>query len=317
MGSLITPAVAIVTNERDVSADWVVRELRARGSSFVRINTERLAERHHSINPVSGDWIYKTAHATYDLSSLQSVWYRRPERPVISTDTELTDGESEYVADQWAGVIDGLAMLPCRWMNSPHAGARAESKILQLREAKAIGLRIPDTLITNSRDEALEFIKNGERTSVVKALSSSLIRDAEESRFVFTTMATVGLISSARNIEVAPFVLQEAIEPKDDVRVTVVGEHVLAARVPDIGTLDWRRSHERARFEPWDLPCAMAEACVELVRRLGLRFGAIDFALSGSGEYYFLELNQNGEWGWLQQTCGLPIAEAITDELTA
>lgn len=317
MGSLITPAVAIVTNERDVSADWVVRELRARDSSFVRINTERLAERRYVINPANGDWIYETAQATYDLSGLRSVWYRRPERPVLSTDTELTDGEADYIADQWAGVIDGLAMLPCRWMNSPHAGARAESKILQLRRAKAIGLRIPETLVTNSRDEALEFIKNVEGTSVVKALSSSLIQDGNGSRFVFTSVATVELISTALNTEVAPFVLQEAIEPKEDVRVTVVGERVLAARLPDVGTLDWRRVHQRAQFELWELPSALAEACVELVQHFGLRFGAIDFALSDSGEYYFLELNQNGEWGWLQETCGLPIAEAITDELTA
>lgn len=36
----------------------------------------------------------------------------------------------------------------------------------------------------------------------------------------------------------------------------------------------------------------------------------------GLGEdYVFLECNAAGQWGWLAEACGLPIAEAIADEL--
>ena len=50
--------------------------------------------------------------------------------------------------------------------------------------------------------------------------------------------------------------------------------------------------------------------------------GLWDFALAGStsrsietGQHWFLELNPNGEWGWLQRA-GLPIAAALAEVLT-
>jgi hypothetical protein len=46
-----------------------------------------------------------------------------------------------------------------------------------------------------------------------------------------------------------------------------------------------------------------------------LKFAAIDYAIDLKGTYHFLELNPNGEWGWLQHSCGLPIGEAIADTL--
>jgi hypothetical protein len=33
------------------------------------------------------------------------------------------------------------------------------------------------------------------------------------------------------------------------------------------------------------------------------------------GEWVFLEVNPNGQWAWLQDETGLPIASAIADAL--
>ena len=49
---------------------------------------------------------------------------------------------------------------------------------------------------------------------------------------------------------------------------------------------------------------------------LGLRFGAFDFVISDGGPV-FLECNQNGEWGWLEQGTGAPIASAVVAELVS
>jgi glutathione synthase/RimK-type ligase-like ATP-grasp enzyme len=63
------------------------------------------------------------------------------------------------------------------------------------------------------------------------------------------------------------------------------------------------------------LPNDVAKGCMDLVRRLGLRFGAIDLVLEPSGDYRFLEVNPNGQWGWIQTRTGQPIAGAIVDEM--
>lgn len=48
---------------------------------------------------------------------------------------------------------------------------------------------------------------------------------------------------------------------------------------------------------------------------MGLKFGAFDFIETAPGEVIFLECNSNGQYGWLEETLGLPISHAIADEL--
>ena len=48
---------------------------------------------------------------------------------------------------------------------------------------------------------------------------------------------------------------------------------------------------------------------------LGLNFGAFDFTLTKDGELQFLEVNSNGQWGWLEECTGLPMRRALIDVL--
>ncbi|MCX4451449.1 hypothetical protein [Streptomyces sp. NBC_01789] len=52
-----------------------------------------------------------------------------------------------------------------------------------------------------------------------------------------------------------------------------------------------------------------------LMRRLGLRYGAADSVVGPGGGWTFLEVNPCGQWDWIQGATGLPIAEAIADDL--
>jgi D-alanine-D-alanine ligase-like ATP-grasp enzyme len=64
-----------------------------------------------------------------------------------------------------------------------------------------------------------------------------------------------------------------------------------------------------------DLPASIAEQCVRLTQSFNLRFSAIDLVLDVEGEYWFLEMNPNGQWAWVESRVGLPISETIVDEL--
>ena len=46
------------------------------------------------------------------------------------------------------------------------------------------------------------------------------------------------------------------------------------------------------------------------MNRLHLNFGGIDLAYV-DGEYYFIEVNPTGEWGWLEVKTGMNISEQI------
>jgi hypothetical protein len=51
------------------------------------------------------------------------------------------------------------------------------------------------------------------------------------------------------------------------------------------------------------------------MRRLGLHYGAVDMRRTEAGEHYFLEVNPAGQWHFVEHRTGLPISEAIADEL--
>src|SRR5208282_439036 len=105
-----------------------------------------------------------------------------------------------------------------------------------------------------------------------------------------------------------------------DIRVTVVGKVVFATEIQsqdyEETETDWRRGgHVELVYRAHELPREITEKCVCLVRKFGLRFGAIDLILDRKGLYWFLEINPNGQWAWIQNRTGQPIAQAIVNEL--
>jgi glutathione synthase/RimK-type ligase-like ATP-grasp enzyme len=108
---------------------------------------------------------------------------------------------------------------------------------------------------------------------------------------------------------------QELVPDKLDVRATVVGGHLFAAECDAAPDGDWRLVSD-PRWRPHELPPEIVARLLQLVRKLDLRFAGIDLLRAPSGDYLFIELNPNGEWGWLQQQLGLPLATVLTELLT-
>lgn len=122
-----------------------------------------------------------------------------------------------------------------------------------------------------------------------------------------------------------PMIFQQYIEPAYELRVTVVGKKIFTARVSgkDIdgqsGFRDWRYAHinETFKAEVATLDQATKEACIRLTQKFGLNFGAIDLIVDKKGKVWFLEINPNGQWGFIENETGLPIGKALAELLTS
>lgn len=79
--------------------------------------------------------------------------------------------------------------------------------------------------------------------------------------------------------------------------------------------LDWRKSSRDVSYTIEHLPQEIEQKLLQLVRHFGLQFSSADVILTPSSDYYFVELNPNGQWFWLQPPTGLPMAEAMADLL--
>ena len=122
-----------------------------------------------------------------------------------------------------------------------------------------------------------------------------------------------------------PWFLQEKIVGEDEVTVVYVNGKIFAYRYPrskinacedvrrgifeDLSQYNWQLC-ELSSSEKSSIHGFMAET--------GYRFGRFDFIRKKNGELWFLELNPNGQWAWLDEhnKDGLisTIANAIIDE---
>jgi glutathione synthase/RimK-type ligase-like ATP-grasp enzyme len=315
--------ILILSNKWDVTVDFVVEELRNRGYPYLRINTEDLSKYEVTTELPDFSIEVETDNQTVDLAEdVGAVWYRRPGEPFEFSDDDSKPSEEalEYIREQWSAWIQSLQTIPdTTWVNHPDANHRMESKVRQLNLANEVGFEIPDTVVTNSRSSAAEIFERQDGEIVSKALSSPLISGGSQDEFVFT----VDLEESPAEVDeeslrLAPSIFQESILPKIDHRVTVIGEEVFPVRIEAEEDaeipVDWRTEKDDVRFIEDDLPIEVEELCRTYVDVAGLQFGAIDL-VERDGEYVFLEINPNGEWGWLQKPWGVPIAETLSDFL--
>jgi hypothetical protein len=79
--------------------------------------------------------------------------------------------------------------------------------------------------------------------------------------------------------------------------------------------VDWRARYDELRYEVCETPGEVRCGVRAYLREFKLVFGAFDFSVTPDGRWWFLECNPAGQWGWIAEQTGLPIAEAIADEL--
>jgi len=315
--------ILLATNKRDITSDFVALELERRKLPFFRLNTETLSHAVVSFRPQLGrrGWVVEYPNKKpLAFAKIRAAYLRRPEVPLVS-DAVAEEVHKQYCASEWGLLlVSALRSLEGRWLNSPVAMLLAEDKPRQLSLATAVGFDVPETLITNNSKPVEDMVSR--QTCIAKPLSSSLFGAGDQERIIFTTRLLKTDLINKNDIEVAPLILQHEIPKKFDIRVSVVGNRVFAAEIDSQVSketeVDWRKG-ERVDLahRMHSLPSSIGEKCCELTRSFGLKFSAIDLVLGLDGRYYFLEINPNGQWAWIEKRLGLRITEAIVDELVS
>ena len=190
----------------------------------------------------------------------------------------------------------------------------------QLRVASEVGLVIPRTLITNKAESAREFFQQVEGKMVSKLLTALHYGMEYSSFFVYTNTVKAEDLEDAESLRYCPMVFQEKIPKQQELRVMYVNGHAfvgaLNASVYEDSIVDWRRPGVNVgSWEHHQLPKDLVSRIKTFMDKFGLICGAFDFIVTPDGEYIFLEINPQGEWGMLEKELDLPIANAIADAL--
>jgi len=313
---VLRPTVLVLASRFDLSCDYVIAALRQNGCEYLRLNSEDLASFALCLDPCRGHLSCRTKEfrADVDCGQLTGVYFRRPTFLREASQVGRIP-EEQFERAQWMAFVRNLMVLDVvKWVNHPTRTYESEHKMIQLKTAAALGFEVAPTWCLNS-DRFLAGRFNGDALAV-KGLDTVLVRTETSEAFGYTS-----LLGAEEVMEVdfsgAPMVVQQAITNKIDLRVTVVTDEWWCASVTDKGRGiegDWRLMKRNACFKEFELPDSVGRRCVALTRELGLHFAAIDLALSRD-RYYFLEVNPTGEWAWLQEQIGFPIADRLAGTL--
>ncbi|MGE4349676.1 MAG: hypothetical protein AB7D28_07915 [Candidatus Berkiella sp.] len=106
-------------------------------------------------------------------------------------------------------------------------------------------------------------------------------------------------------MQAVPGIYQKKIDKLFELRITYFGEQCIAVKINSQkhrnGSHDWREipTHE-LEIEPYPLPQTVNLKCKALMQNLGIVFGCFDFIVTPEGEHIFLEINEQGQFLWIE-----------------
>ena len=262
------------------------------------------------------------ASGTLDAKEIGSVWFRRPQWP--SHFINAAPSDIQFLRDEWSKTQKNIYALADHltstlWINNPSAAYTAENKLVQLQIAQKNGLDLPDTLVSNNPSEIRKFITKHKNVIYKPFLLPAW--EVESSGRMYTFW--VKIIDNHMDIDdeslsLCPGIYQEYIGKSCDLRVTVIGDRFFTTKVLSSSgnaLVDWRSNSiaEQINIEIYKLPIEVEERLKLLMRDLGVVFGCIDLVHGIDDKYYFLEINQGGQFLFKEKLVeSLPLLQALS-----
>lgn len=318
--------VLIITHSQDNECiDIVSKRLREYNAEAIRFNVDEYPLKYGlSSFYENNEWkIYLEYQGVkVSIHDITALWYRRSHN--------LGDGLSSILEGEFLSSVHGevratlfgmLESLNCFQIGKFSQYRRLDSKEEQMKIASHLGLKVPETCITNNPEEAKRFIKARPNGVISKMQSSFAINKDGVENVVFTNVIKEKDLESIENLQYCPMQFQEKLEKLLELRVTIVGDQVFTFAIDsqklDNAKLDWRREGVTllADWKPYDLPMEIKEKLLQLMDIYQANYGAIDIIVTPENEYYFLEINSAGEFFWLDRLAEGAISDQIAKVL--
>lgn len=307
-------AILIVTHQEGFESDPVIDELRRRGKDDVfRFN----GNDGDNVSLISFSPDTEEIHLACDGRRVRSAdisagWCQQlpPYLGQPSDDEECLQREN-LTALQFST----WALLPVRWFNNPMSVLCASNKVLQLNQARSVGLSVPQTLVSNDSSIIRSFARD--KVVVAKNLATPWVVSQTMAHAAYTRIVDQSWLADDKALSFAPVIYQEYKERRRDFRVVVVDKEVFAASCTP-------KSHQREdiridetgeSFQPCDFDARILRKLYTLMNALKINYCAADFIEDRDGNIFFLEVNTCGTWWWVDQLYNGAICNSIADAL--
>ncbi|MDW3190973.1 MAG: hypothetical protein R8G66_01375 [Cytophagales bacterium] len=310
--------ILIITNSSDLHADILVSRLEKKGVSPFRINLNEFPRDFELTFETRQDsWMAVITHLPsgreLDTHQIKSIWTRKASDFSFLSENDYSAQEKAYANQETKHVLNGiLYSVDCFWMNHPLAVRSALWKGEQTIRAAKMGFNIPESLITNRPESVPQFQEMVNRDVVLKsqstpslAMEEVAVDDQVVTQGLQTTILTDDHYENIESVREIPCYFQAYIEKQFELRVTVIGNHVFAAKINSQDSeqtkVDFRDYSADILYEAFHLPDDIETRCRDYVHSYNLQYGAMDIIVTPEGEYVFLENNPAGQFWFVEQ----------------
>lgn len=307
--------IGVVSLRDDLHVHAVTFLARQRGYRVVHLCVDDLANCISSFRICADGELYgrlqDAADNQHEIGDFGVIWWRRSSSAQTCLD-ETHDAQTHGIVNRSAAAhVFGLFCAGYRgkFVNNPIKAFAAENKLFQMKAALEAGLPVPETLFSNDPGEVSRFFYMQSGDVVVKNYGSIASVQTK------TTKMTERMLSDVASIRMAPAIYQRFIEGSLHYRIVVAGGNYVACETEN-RAID-SRLDLTAPVRAVQIDDDLLLRLKECLASLGLEMGIFDFKKSSSGQMYFLEVNQQGQFAYLDAIASTKALEMVTGYLIA
>ncbi|WP_281979556.1 grasp-with-spasm system ATP-grasp peptide maturase [Tenacibaculum mesophilum] len=196
------------------------------------------------------------------------------------------------------------------------------NKLKTLGLAREVGLKIPDTIITNNYDDVVQFFLKSKNGLISKAIHEAYADKSNIGEDFWISNKTIS-INSLGEIpnSFGPSIFQENIQKKYEIRVFFLDgdfySSCIFSQSNEKTKVDFRNYDQKRpnRITPYKLPEKVENKIKKLMSILDLNTGSIDLIKNKKNQYVFLEINPVGQFGFVSRSCNFNIDSEIYNYL--
>ncbi len=307
----------------DFSTTHVLKWLSYLGAPFVRVNDDK----------ISSMQIQKGGHILLELDDgrvidtqkISAYWYRRGKWSFKN----ITYNKMHSLGKTYAQQNKSDRNKLIHYLNlelkrlgdfSDQLSSFGANKMEQLRAAELAGMEVPDYLITTSKADTQDFLKQHGRV-ITKVIHMPLFFI---NKGIMAPTYTIPL--TPKDLEQLPDYFSESlfqtmVPKKYEIRTFYLEGQTYSMAIfsqnDDQTKVDFRRYNRDKpnRNVPYQLPQSVKSQLDSIMQHLQLQSGSFDIIMTPEGRYVFLEVNPVGQFGMTSIPCNYYLEEKIAKYL--
>lgn len=315
-------AILVITFPDDMHAYALIWALARRGVPCKLWSTENFPEQQRLTVRMSNSRDTQVGVASLEpMMHYETVWLRHV-TPPQSVSEKLAPPDRPMALSEAKRCVDGaIALLApdAVWINPPETRRLANIKAHQLEVARKVGFVIPETIISNDPVAIRAFAREHNGDIIYKSFAPATWRDSEKGTLwrLFTSALPPEVLNQDVAMTSCPGIYQARLSKRADVRIVFFGDTFYGVRIcsqaTEEGRLDFRSDlRQRAPLEAYAVAGTTYDQCNEFRKQLGLLHGSFDFVEQSDGALVFLEINEMGQFLWLEEKVpSLPLLDTF------